>query len=127
MSNDKAVIWLHYWNSLHEVHGGRYTWQAEYPFDRHIGRRHRFDWALPDLRIAVEIDGGQWKAHGGRHGTDKDREKTNIAASMGWLVFRFSEAMLESDPLGCVGQVWLTIQDREGGGNVLVTIQERSE
>lgn len=113
-TNDKAVIWLHYWNAHSGISGGRYTWVPEYPFDKEIGRKHRFDWALPELRVAVEIDGGGWKPHGGRHGTDKDREKLNIAASMGWLVFRFSEVMLEADPVGCVCQVHdaMTVQYR---------------
>jgi very-short-patch-repair endonuclease len=113
MNKDKAVIWLHYWNTQNGIHGGYYTWEPEYNFDKELGRRHRFDWALPLLRVAVEIDGGGWMPRGGRHGTDKDREKLNIAAALGWLVFRFSEAMLEADPYGCVMQVYNAIQLRK--------------
>ena len=116
-ASDKAVIWLHYWNSCHAIHAGRLTWQPEYHFDTVLNRKHRFDWALPGYRIAVEIDGGAWLAHGGRHATDRDREKLNIAASLGWLVFRFSEQMLEADPDGCVKQVYQAILTRMSSGN----------
>lgn len=68
-------------------------------------RRWRFDWAWPACRVAVEIDGGQWAARGGRHNSDKDREKLNAAAAGGWRVLRFSGAMLAADPAGCIEQV----------------------
>lgn len=64
--------------------------------------RHRFDWALPEQRIAVEIDGGVWMQYGGRHGTDADRIKLNLAAAAGWRVFRFSPQMLRENPEACV-------------------------
>lgn len=73
----------------------------EYRF--HPVRRWRFDWAWPARRVACEIDGGQWRAGGGRHNTDPDREKLNTAAALGWRVLRFSHTALETDPAGCVG------------------------
>lgn len=78
---------------------------SEYGFSRVIGRRHRFDWSFIDERIAVEVDGGTWMPGGGRHGSDTDREKLNLAASLRWLVFRFSPQMLERDPHTCVDLV----------------------
>jgi len=70
------------------------------------GRRWAFDfafpWATPPL--AVECDGGQWAAHGGRHNTDADREKLNAAAALGWRVMRFSASMLR-DPEAVVAMV----------------------
>jgi len=68
---------------------------AQYRF--HKVRRWLFDYAWPDRHIAVEINGGQWSPHGGRHNTDADREKLNAASAGGWLVFRYSGAMLQ-DP-----------------------------
>jgi very-short-patch-repair endonuclease len=65
-------------------------------------RRWRFDFAWPDALVAVEIDGGQWKAGGGRHNTDADRDKLNHAAAIGWRVVRFSPQQVERDPDGCV-------------------------
>ena len=55
--------------------------------------------------IAVEIDGGQWVTGGGRHNTDKDREKINTAAIMGWRVLRFSGSQLTKDPIGCIDMI----------------------
>jgi very-short-patch-repair endonuclease len=74
--------------------------ESEYRF--HPTRRWRFDFAWPAQRVAVEVDGGQWRAGGGRHNTDQDREKLNTAAAMGWRVLRFSHTALDTDPAGCV-------------------------
>lgn len=64
-------------------------WWAEWYF--HPERKWRFDYALPELKIAIEIDGGLFS--GGRHsggmGQKKDMEKMNAAASAGWLVFHY--------------------------------------
>ena len=61
-------------------------------------RRWRFDIAFVEKRIAVEAEGGTWT--GGRHvrgsGFEKDAEKYNEAAIMGWKVLRFTKAMIES-------------------------------
>ena len=62
----------------------------EYSF--HDTRKWRFDYAFPDQRVAVEVDGAVWAQ--GRHnrpvGYIADMEKLNTAASMGWLVLRIT-------------------------------------
>ena len=58
-------------------------------------RQFRADFAWVKERLLVEVDGGQWHPHGGRHNTDRDREKLNLAAALGWRVLRFSGAMLD--------------------------------
>ena len=62
--------------------------EAEYKF--HPDRRWRFDFAHPETRTAIEIEGGIWS--GGRHtrgmGYVKDSEKYNAATLAGWRVFR---------------------------------------
>jgi len=76
----------------------------EYRF--HPDRRWRFDFAWPDSLIAVEVDGNAWHTRGGgRHGTDKDREKINAAAALGWRVFHFSPKMLDDDPAACIALI----------------------
>lgn len=75
---------------------------AQYRF--HPKRRWQFDFAFPPFYVAVEIDGGQWQAHGGRHNQDSDREKLNAAAVAGWRVLRFSGSMLK-DPGAVVATV----------------------
>ena len=99
--SDRACEFLFIW----KVYGTLIQPEAEYHFDKHLGRKHRADFCFPDYKVIVEVDGGGWEPHGGRHGTDVDREKTNIAASLGYLVFRFSPSMLSKDPEGCVKQV----------------------
>lgn len=58
----------------------------------HDTRKWRFDYAFPDQRVAVEVDGAVWAQ--GRHnrpaGYVADMEKLNTAASMGWLVLRIT-------------------------------------
>lgn len=72
---------------------------AEYAFAA-PARRWRFDFAHVASRVAVELDGGTWA--GGRHtrgaGFAKDCEKFNVAAQLGWRVFRLTPQMLKSDP-----------------------------
>lgn len=77
--------------------GGREL-TSEYRFD--FTRKWRFDFAIPDNRIAFEIEGGIWTK--GRHtrakGFTDDCEKYNEAANQGWRVFRFTSIMLD-DPI----------------------------
>lgn len=78
--------------------------QKEYYF--HPTRQWRFDYCIPDKKIAIEVEGGVFKKRtytdkrtgeqitttGGRHNSStgflKDMEKYNAAASLGWKVFR---------------------------------------
>lgn len=58
----------------------------------HPKRLWRFDYAWPDQKIAVEIEGGIWNkgAHvRGKHFLS-DMEKYNAAAKLGWRIFRFT-------------------------------------
>lgn len=45
--------------------------------------------------VAVEIDGGGWQPHGGKHALDRDKEKLNVAAALGWRVIRLSSSLLD--------------------------------
>lgn len=62
----------------------------EYKF--HPVRKWRIDYAWPETKVAVEIEGGVW--NGGRHvqprGFIKDIEKYNSMALCGWLLLRFT-------------------------------------
>lgn len=100
-SADKSALFYDAW----VIMGAAPAPVAEYPFDAEIGRKHRFDWAWPAQRVAVEVDGGGYAFRGGRHNSDADREKLNIAASLGWRVYRFSPTQLVHDPAGCVDMV----------------------
>ena len=56
------------------------------------GRRWRIDFAIVDLKIGIEIEGGVFS--GGRHtrgaGFVADIEKYNAAATLGWVILRFT-------------------------------------
>ena len=59
-------------------------------FKFHPTRKWRFDYAIPEHKIAIEVEGGVWT--GGRHTSPQgflgDMEKYNTATLMGWRVFR---------------------------------------
>ena len=59
-------------------------------FKFHPVRKWRFDYAVSEHKIALEVEGGVWT--GGRHTSPKgflgDIEKYNTATLMGWRVFR---------------------------------------
>ena len=117
---DKAPIFDYYWRLLAP---DMRKMTPEYEFARSIHyidkagrnrtRGYAFDWADVTHRVAVEVDGGQFAKGGGRHAGDGDREKLNIAASLRWLVFRFSPQQLERDPQSCVDMVRRAILDSQ--------------
>lgn len=71
----------------------------------HPERRWRFDYAWPDVKVALEVEGGIWT--GGRHtssaGFLKDMEKYNAAARLGWRVLRCTpKTLLSLDTVNAV-------------------------
>lgn len=56
------------------------------------GRKFRWDFAWPDNKLLVEVQGGSW--NGGKHGRGsgiaKDTEKLNLATISGWRVMQFT-------------------------------------
>lgn len=69
-------------------------WVREHRFD--AVRKWRFDFAWPDLKVAVEIEGGTWSngRHGRGHGFEGDCLKYDEAAIAGWLVLRVTTDMV---------------------------------
>lgn len=67
---------------------------AEYAFAK--PRRWRFDWAWPDAKVALEVEGGAWT--GGRHTRPRgflgDIEKYNAATVKGWRLVRVTPNQL---------------------------------
>ena len=59
-------------------------------------RRWRFDYAWPDRRLALEVEGGAWTR--GRHTRGKgfiaDCEKYSVAAVRGWRIIRVTPDQL---------------------------------
>lgn len=92
---------LHYFNLL----VGEPVPEREYRFDAH--RRWKTDFAWPEHKIIVEIEGGTRRQ--GRHnryqGYRDDCEKYNAATVQGWRVLRYTGEMITDDPLVAVGNV----------------------
>ena len=77
------------------------------------GRRWRFDYAWPEQRVAVELEGGIWG--NGRHtrgsGFLEDCNKYNTAVLNGWRVLRFTINHLEDDPIQVVNIIQELLQN----------------
>jgi len=65
-------------------------------------RQFTFDFCYPEHKIAIEVDGGQWELGGGRHMSDEDYHKLNIATAHGYYLLRFKTNMVDEDGVGCV-------------------------
>lgn len=82
--NEAHLLIEHY---LTELNVG---WVREFRFDGN--RRWRADFAVPEHRVLIEVDGGAF-VHG-RHtrgvGFQNDCDKQNAATAQGWRVFRFT-------------------------------------
>jgi very-short-patch-repair endonuclease len=48
----------------------------------------RVDFAYPDSRLAIEIDGDRW--HSGRTARQRDNTRQNRLVAAGWVPLRFS-------------------------------------
>ena len=64
----------------------------------HDKRKWRFDYCWPDMKIALELEGGAFI--NGRHtrpkGFSEDIVKYNEALKCGWVVFRVTSAQVKS-------------------------------
>ncbi len=58
----------------------------------HAQRQWRFDYAIPELKLAIEIEGDVFinERHTRGTGYIRDMEKYNIAQIMGWTVLRYT-------------------------------------
>lgn len=67
----------------------------------HPTRKWRFDFAILDRKIAIEIDGGTNSRKTTRHtsgeGYRGDCVKLNEAARLGWACYRFTSDMVNDD------------------------------
>lgn len=72
--------------------------EAEREYRFHPERKWRFDFAWPDRKTAVEIEGVLWNGQG-RHQTPKgmagDCNKYNEARRLGWSVYRFTQEQVK--------------------------------
>ena len=79
-------------------------WQADGlpPFEReyqfHPDRKFRLDFAVPQIKFGVEVEGGIWAqgAHSRPSGILRDMEKGNLLTLLGWSLLRYSAAQVRS-------------------------------
>lgn len=93
------------WAELADIEGIVREYQGAVP-----GRRFRLDIALPDIKLAVEVDG--WQYHGKfKDAHAKDRERQNLLVLEGWQVLRFSAGQIYSETDKCVKTILKKIVD----------------
>ncbi len=69
----------------------QYRWATEVTNENGKPRQFRADFAWPQYRLLVEVQGGVWRRGGGAHShpsnIERDIEKAQCAALLNWLVF----------------------------------------
>jgi len=115
--------------------------ELEHPFAKAArGRNWRLDFAWPDYRVGVEVDGGarlvRWQTNPrtgkpqpvavGRHGQASDYEKMNVAAELGWRILRFNPEMLRH-PEVAVATIGRTLTAAGWAGNTIAPAPQAPE
>ena len=63
-------------------------------------RLYRLDYAIPDIKIGIEVNGGVWakgnSGHSSGTGIMRDYEKSNLAQSLGWKILSVVPSQMES-------------------------------
>lgn len=85
---------------------------------RFCQRRWAFDLAIPDLRLALECNGGRWTGgHFRGKAVDAEYEKLNTAQMLGWRVLQFTNEFAEEGAAKAFIEKWLsTDQISDSGG-----------
>jgi hypothetical protein len=62
-----------------------------------VAKKFRFDYAWPEWKIAIEVNGATWTKgrHSSGEGIQRDYTKLNYCQILGWLVIQFSTSMGE--------------------------------
>jgi very-short-patch-repair endonuclease len=116
---DQKGLFLNLWAALKE--SGDPMPISEHRFAKDMGRQFRFDWSFVPERVAVEVDGGQYIVRrtrggrligGGRHNTDGDREKRNLAVELGWHILTYTPEMMKENPGEVVSQVRRVLESK---------------
>ena len=66
------------------------NYESEFIFSKE--RKFRFDWAVPQILVAIEYEGifSEKSGHTTLNGYKKDVEKYNLATKLGWKILRYT-------------------------------------
>jgi very-short-patch-repair endonuclease len=89
-------------------------------FKFHPTRKWRVDFAWPEIKLAVEIDGGIWipgkSGRGGAHSLPsniiRDMEKNNELSILGWHLLRFTPGQVKNG--GAISTIERYFNERRG-------------
>lgn len=112
-SQDKKELFLNAFKNFFPSFAALTNPENEYVF--HPIRRWRFDYAWPEKKVAVEIEGAVFipgKGHSSGSGISKDIEKYNAATLLGWRVMRYTTTMLRKNAWGCCQEVFALLCER---------------
>lgn len=84
-------------------------WHANYPV-KVRGRRAYVDLAFPELRLAIEIDGGEFHSSWADRNRDMARDRDLL--DMDWVTYRFPASLLFDDPDAFIAAVQASIKAR---------------
>ncbi|WP_369252427.1 DUF559 domain-containing protein [Geodermatophilus amargosae] len=102
---------LEIWGVRHVLTGpGMPRFEQQHPVVLPWGTAH-LDAALPELRVAVELDGAAF--HGSAEARERDTRRDVALAALGWVVLRFSHRRLTRDPDGCRREILQVCRARE--------------
>lgn len=118
----KAMLPLYFYIADMPHYIPEYRWQDDLEL-KETGRRFRFDYAWPHLKLAVEYEGIFTRGPGGHTsipGVSRDIEKYQMAQLKGWTICRVTAAMGESDLIDILRQYKEMLAHRAGteGGKV---------
>lgn len=71
----------------------------------------RVDFAWPERRVAVEVDG--YEHHGGRDAFERDRARLSELAALGWMVIPGTWRQLDESPQTLMDRAWRAWVQRE--------------
>ncbi len=87
------------------------NWICNYPvLGEHGQVVAEIDFANPELKIAIEVDGRAF--HSDRRSFERDRERQNMLVIRGWIVLRFTWERLVNDPEGVLAEVASVLASR---------------
>lgn len=93
--------------------------KREFLFAQEVGRKWRFDYAWPQYKLALEIEGGSWV--NGRHnrasGFIADMGKYNQAAFLGWKILRVTPKDVDSGYARTLMEKYFKLHPNPEGSN----------